>query len=289
MRDECRTTGHVLQTPFPRAPPLDNLLRNAGVAELADALDSKSSARKGVEVQVLSPVLGNAVLFAPRFSCAMGVSTKVSTNDAKDAEQSAGSITIDLIAKIVLDKTQQGRLSNEIQVLSGWATGLYFLYRQTRLMEEYSWAQISAEMKGDGQRPETPTELALPSLSCAFQWYAVTLCNFVELIGAIGWELNSSRKPPREYIKEVIPAVLEYRNKVGAHVGRARRNAANPAEQLLSMLPPSSLENGRYFAGSWATHIRRSGTSSAGTLTRWSLTETHEQLAERYWPAMKRV
>ena len=30
---------------------------NAGVAELADALDSKSSARKGVEVQVLSPVL----------------------------------------------------------------------------------------------------------------------------------------------------------------------------------------------------------------------------------------
>jgi hypothetical protein len=27
------------------------------VAELADALDSKSSARKGVEVQVLSPVL----------------------------------------------------------------------------------------------------------------------------------------------------------------------------------------------------------------------------------------
>jgi hypothetical protein len=30
---------------------------DAGVAELADALDSKSSARKGVEVQVLSPVL----------------------------------------------------------------------------------------------------------------------------------------------------------------------------------------------------------------------------------------
>ncbi len=32
----------------------------AGVAELADALDSKSSDRKVVEVQVLSPVLSQA-------------------------------------------------------------------------------------------------------------------------------------------------------------------------------------------------------------------------------------
>jgi hypothetical protein len=31
--------------------------QRAGVAELADAPDSKSGARKGVEVQVLSPVL----------------------------------------------------------------------------------------------------------------------------------------------------------------------------------------------------------------------------------------
>jgi hypothetical protein len=32
-------------------------MEHAGVAELADAPDSKSGARKGVEVQVLSPVL----------------------------------------------------------------------------------------------------------------------------------------------------------------------------------------------------------------------------------------
>jgi hypothetical protein len=37
------------------------LIEHAGVAELADALDSKSSARKGVEVQVLSPVLAPKV------------------------------------------------------------------------------------------------------------------------------------------------------------------------------------------------------------------------------------
>ena len=48
------------------------LRTRAGVAELADALDSKSSARKGVEVQVLSPVLKNGA-FAPRVLFADGV------------------------------------------------------------------------------------------------------------------------------------------------------------------------------------------------------------------------
>src|SRR6187200_1251201 len=43
--------------PFSVRRLLDRLILRAGVAELADALDSKSSDRKVVEVQVLSPVL----------------------------------------------------------------------------------------------------------------------------------------------------------------------------------------------------------------------------------------
>jgi hypothetical protein len=46
-----------LQAPFALARPLDTLLRKAGVAELADALDSKSSDRKVVWVQVPPSVL----------------------------------------------------------------------------------------------------------------------------------------------------------------------------------------------------------------------------------------
>jgi hypothetical protein len=43
--------------PFSLCSLVDRLILRAGVAELADALDSKSSDRKVVEVQVLSPVL----------------------------------------------------------------------------------------------------------------------------------------------------------------------------------------------------------------------------------------
>jgi hypothetical protein len=59
--------------PFSLCTLPDTLILRAGVAELADALDSKSSDRKVVEVQVLSPVLEFAVLFASRFLFTDGV------------------------------------------------------------------------------------------------------------------------------------------------------------------------------------------------------------------------
>src|SRR5262249_14187131 len=151
-------------------------------------------------------------------------------------------------------------------------------YRQVRLMDAHAWSRF-----GDQPEPAPPAKLVFANLSCCFQWYAVTLCNFVELIGAIGWELDRSRKPPRDYVKVVIPAVLDYRNKVGAHIGRAPRNAASPAQQLQRLLPPTAFMNGRYHAGGLATYVRRSCTQSTGTVLQWSLTETHESLAERYW------
>src|SRR5437763_14238868 len=55
------------RVPFSLRTLLDTLILRAGVAEVADALDSKSSDRKVVEIQVLSPVLEFAMLFAPRF------------------------------------------------------------------------------------------------------------------------------------------------------------------------------------------------------------------------------
>jgi hypothetical protein len=210
------------------------------------------------------------------------------TADIGDANSSAERVCLDRVVNVLLDERAINRYHNELQVLGGWLDGLQFLYSQIRLSEKYACTRFLSE-ESDNAVTTPPSGLVFGNLSCSFQWYAVTLCNFVELTGAIGWELDSSRKPPREYVKEVIPAVLDYRNKVGAHVGRARRNATNPAEQLLSLLPPSALMNGRYTAGSLATHIRRSGTSSAGRLEQWSLTTMHEELAERYWPEFPKL
>jgi hypothetical protein len=72
-----RPMRRIRRCPFSIKPLPDRLIHLAGVAELADALDSKSSDRKVVEVQVLSPVLEFAVLFASRFSFVDGVLPKV--------------------------------------------------------------------------------------------------------------------------------------------------------------------------------------------------------------------
>jgi hypothetical protein len=186
------------------------------------------------------------------------------TVDSAETKPDAEGVCLDRIVKILLDERAISKYHNELQVLGGWLDGLQFLYSQIRQLEKYACTRFQSE-ESDNAATTPPPGLVFGNLSCSFQWYAVTLCNFVELIGAIGWELDSSRKPPREYIKEVIPAVLDYRNKVGAHVSRARRNAANPAEQLLSLLPPSALMNGRYTAGSLATHIKTERYFECGT------------------------
>lgn len=196
-------------------------------------------------------------------------------------------ILIDRIVPISLEDQVAKGLNNELHVLSGWLDGLQFLYTQMRHLEKIAISQFQmtpAESDTEAcEPPPTPESLVFGNRSCCFQWYAVTLCNFVELIGTIGWELDSSRKPPRDYVKEVIPAVLDYRNKVAAHIGRARRNQANWAEQTASLLPPSSLLNGRYFAGQWNMVIRRGGTVARSENQSWSLTLTHEELTQRYW------
>lgn len=61
----------------------------AEVAELADALDSKSSARKGVEVQVLSPVLVFAKLFASRLALAWAMSDDQLWQRSRDGDRDA--------------------------------------------------------------------------------------------------------------------------------------------------------------------------------------------------------
>jgi hypothetical protein len=56
LRSPGKICGHCVEL----ARKLSSIVpsdHKAGVAELADAPDSKSGARKGVEVQVLSPVL----------------------------------------------------------------------------------------------------------------------------------------------------------------------------------------------------------------------------------------
>lgn len=203
----------------------------------------------------------------------------VTLSECSGMDTARSHVVLDHVDKVQVDSA---RFHNELQILHAWKHGLHFLYHEMRAMEH----AVIADLLAPGSL--AAEKCAFPNLACSVQWYAVTLCNYVELVGCIGWEVDNRNPPPRDYIKCVVPAVLAYRNYVAAHVARARRSSSNAAERLASLLPPSSLINGRYFAGALRISTRASGTvSDSRRIQPWSLTLMHESLAARYWPSIR--
>lgn len=225
----------------------------------------------------------------------------------------AKTIPLDHLDPIVVVPPATRHLHNEFQVLNAWSHGLLFLYKEMQRIERHALSNpllatlstsATKETEGllrrtwnwilfrlplpKGARILLPSDPIFSNRACCFQWYAVTLCNFVELVGAIGWELDKKRDPPQQYLKRVIPDVLAYRHNVAAHISRSRAKTT-PADKFASLLPPSLLMNDRYFAGGYSVSIRRSGAHTTSGARQWSLTKTHEDLAPRYWPDLQTV
>jgi hypothetical protein len=168
-------------------------------------------------------------------------------------------------------------------LLDAWHHRLTFLYEQMHEMERHAWRSLTKRLSRSAKPPQ-PAKLAFSNLSCRYQWYAVTLCNFVELIGCIGWE-SKQHERPQAYVKRVFPDVLQYRSLIAAHSARVRKGKSNAAERFASLLPPSGLMNGRYYAGAWLIAGTDNGNPvDSQRLREWSLTLAHETLAARYRP-----
>lgn len=204
-------------------------------------------------------------------------------------------IVLDHVLSIRFDRTAAAKHQNELRLLDSCAHGLHFLYQQVRAMElqePFNTAEQFGIQFGADWRSMLPC--AFPNLGCCFQWYSVTLQNYVELVGCIGKEIGG--KPPeiRTYAKDVLGSVAAYRDNVGGHFGRAQTGTKRPnyATRFASLMPPSGFVSGRGIDGRYFTHMyrvvtRTSGmTSDSNALQPWSLTMKHEELASRYWPAL---
>jgi hypothetical protein len=125
-----------------------------------------------------------------------------------------------------------------------------------------------------------------PMLENAFDWYAVSACRYVRLVGQIAYRLDSARPIGREYSKAVIPDVETYRDKVAAHFAwSTENNRDNPAERIVSVLPNVIFNRDTYWASGMVLY-RRSGESSSSSdeMRPWSISKTHEELRRRYAP-----
>ena len=194
-------------------------------------------------------------------------------------------IEVDHIDKLELTKDEADKRFNELNSLRYLASGLWFLYDQVVKIE----SQV-AERVPKNKRVllfgNSPDLVGIPQdfVACAFHWYAVTLCNYVKMVGWIANNGNSNKS--RDYMQHVLPEVHLWRHKVAAHFAIIDPHKEdNAADLAMSVIFPISYDDDAFYTGSLTLSLNMNGKQSTSRQDmRWSLTHTHRNLVPRYWP-----
>jgi hypothetical protein len=202
------------------------------------------------------------------------------------------STVLDHIDNITVPGLKFHEPANEYWALLCLRDGLEFLYRGAARSGQVARAGLGIpegvdfKYTSSGNTPEL-AGVRQTLLTCSFQWYAVSACQYVWLVGAIARRLDVSRPLPREYALEVIPEVQAFRDKVAAHYSWGTENKRdNDAERMASILPPLTFDGHNFSVADFEVTLTRQGkTSSSEKLKPWSICEVHERLRARYWPA----
>jgi hypothetical protein len=222
-------------------------------------------------------------------------------------EQVCGEIMmmIDFTDKIDLPDEMKGKFFNELQTLANIWRGMCFIYRLAcdiehsagkKIEEGAGFKTMPAEVRKlfEGKEIRYVSAGNDPAFEwldkglvySLFQWYAVSACNYVRLVGQVAKETDSSRPDALAYVEKVIPKVKWFRDKIAAHHARGSKDKDkrdNEADRTGSVLYQVGYDSGRFYAPVWEVTIVRKGEQIAGTNPGcWSITETHGKLRERY-------
>jgi hypothetical protein len=138
-----------------------------------------------------------------------------------------------------------------------------------------------------------------PIVPCAFNWFSVTIVNYLRLVALVDlmaknqWKSDALADPANrqviknhctDYVRDAIPEIYRWRNKVAAHFA-----ATDPfKDDLLGTLEQSIMNSVTYKYPYYYVGIVQWNTqSTVAALPTWSLTNTYEQLCQRFWPDMK--
>jgi hypothetical protein len=165
-----------------------------------------------------------------------------------------------------------------------------------RLGEGLSWihgvvAEVERQTRTEAEKENTPVVVVagvlegkpIGILSCAFQWYAVSACNYAQLVG---WLATRDPRLTKEYVGRVMPRLLKYRNKVAAHFALTDPLRDNEADLAASVMTQIVYAQGRLCAAALTPIVLKEAQEiTASRDLSWSLTLAHERLVPRYWPA----
>jgi hypothetical protein len=180
-------------------------------------------------------------------------------------------------------------------------SGLYLLAETVRRLEiETSQQQPPKFIQQSFQQP---LQLSLDMTGSRgavvtnyFGWFSISLCSYLRLVRLLalmeeqGWGTSDIRQPSNrkhikntctDYVKRVVPAVYQWRNKVAAHPAITDPFENDPLGTLeLSIMVPVVYASPYFRAGV----IQWSREDETSALEEWALTDVFEQLSPRLWP-----
>jgi len=190
---------------------------------------------------------------------------------------------LDYIDNLELTDDEVGKHHDAVMALARLGEGLSWIYQQVSATED----QVRREAAKDnvqiaivgGVLNHIPTGL----LSCAFQWYAVSACNYAQLVG---WLATLDSSWAKEYVTKVMPRLKKYRNKVAAHFALTTPSQDNEADLAASVMTHVIYVGSRLCAAA-LTPILPGATQEIHVSKdlAWSVTLAHERLVPRYWPS----
>ena len=191
-------------------------------------------------------------------------------------------MTLDHIDNLRIAQLESDERFEELMALHRIGAGLWWLYgmvldHERILLAESQVDDVQLAVVG-GILENQPMEV----LSCAFQWYAVSVCSYARLVG---WLTTGDSSKARDYIQKVMPRIYGFRNKVAAHLALTDPRNDNEADLETSVMTQVIYCQGRLCAGA-LTPILNPGEHeiSVSRDISWSLTLAHQKLTPRYWP-----
>ena len=189
---------------------------------------------------------------------------------------------LDYVEPLELSDDEADRHFDARMALARLGEGLFWLYREVAALEattrqEAAEADVALAVVG-GILKDKPTGI----LSCAFQWYAVSACNYAQLVG---WLATRDTKVAKGYVRKVMPRLVNYRHKVAAHFALTAPRHDNEADLAACVMTHMIYAHGRLCAAALTPVATGSGNEiTASRDLSWSLTLAHERLVPRYWP-----
>lgn len=137
----------------------------------------------------------------------------------------------------------------------------------------------------------------IPSIvPCAFNWFSITLVNYLRLIGLVqfievnSWKSTDLADPANHkqiaahctaYVKSVTPDLYCWRNKVAAHFAATdpfHNDNLGTLEQSIMSIVEFQYPYFYVGVGKWTSN------GETSQLPNWALTKVYEELRARLWP-----